>query len=510
MSQPSHDANEVAAPPPGPEDPLRAESGALLAENLELMALLARLSRSLGLCATLDLEPLCERIVESLCFETRARAGLLWLATGEAESRWRLVAAWSAGAPAQDPRDRTLPQPPDEFAGRGEPVRSAVLVSSEGADEHVGLVVRLCQDGRLLAVARLTDALEASGFGPREVAAAEQIADAAAAALANALRLRAAERRSLRDPRTRTCTPAFFDGLVATELEKALRFGRPLSLIEGIVACELAPGSDRSGRGARSAGEHFAERLQQAVRGTDLCAAEGDARVRLLLPETDALGAAVLERRLRELAYALYAETTDRPPDGGSIIRVATATFPADGTHLEELRRRLDERLDDERHGGARALGRPGLGFAACRQRLLRQAVPVPPRLPEQALRFALEELRRSAAERALVWLAPGAELEDVAIDGLTKLRGQTLRAEIVLITDQDPGALVDPCVTWLPTQRVGVRPGFLVYLGETPAYAWLREREGEGAPLFHSSDRAVVAHLAFELQHDLGGAPAS
>lgn len=503
MPQTSQRSDEARAPLPAGADLLPAEYAELVAENLEYMALLSRHARTLGLLATLDLEPLYDRIVETLCFETRATAGLLWLA-GDEEGGLRLVAARSGGAAAPDPREWTLPQPPRDFDEAGAADGAAVVATGGGA----ALVVRLRYEGRLLAVARVADPVAAPGFGARELAAAEQVADAAAPALGNALRLRAAERRSLRDPRTRTCTPAFFDALVATELEKGLRFGRQFSLVEGVIARAADPreGSPRSAE--LPVGERFVERLQQVVRSTDLCAADGDGRFRLLLAETDALGAAVLEWRARELARAFVAGRAC--DEAAAPLRLASATFPADGSRLGDLRRRLEERLDDARHGLARDIERTCRGFTECRQRLMREAIVVPPRLPEQALRFALEELRRNAGERALVWLSPGAELHEAALEELARMRGHPLRAQIVFVGDEDPGALAGLPVTWLSSRRAGVRPGFVVLLGETPAYAWLRDRDGEGAPLFHSSDRALVSHLAFELQRDLGRGTAS
>lgn len=503
MPQLIHRADQISAAPSGAVDPVQAEIGALVAENLEYMALLSRCARTLGLCATLDLEPLCERIVESLCVETGAGTALLWRVESDESDGLHLAAAWSASGSAPDLRARPLVPPAHDAAASCEPGCAAALSGESDGAQAAALTVHLRHEGRLLALARVTDPAGADGFGARELAAAEQIADAAGPALSNALRLRVAERRSFRDPTTRTCTPAFFDALVATELEKTLRFGRQLSLIEGVIAPPPAPGVSSSTSVPRAESERFLERLQQVVRGTDLCAADGDGRFRLLLPETDALGAAVLERRVREVACAHYPGRFDARL--AAPIRLAAVTFPADGARPQDLSRRLAERLEAARHGLARELARSCRSFAECRQRLQREALAVPPRLPEQALRFALEELRRSAGERALVWLSAGAELHEAALEELVRMRGHAVRAEIVLIAEEDPGALAGLPITWISTSRARVRPGFLICLGETLAYAWLRERDGEGGRLFHSSDRSLVAHLAFELQRDLG-----
>ena len=63
--------------------------------------------------------------------------------------------------------------------------------------------------------------------------------------------------------------------------------------------------------------------------------------------------------------------------------------------------------------------------------------------------------------------------------------------------------------VTWAPPARLGTDAAFLVYFGEGPAYALLREggqAEKEREPtLYHSSDPVLVEHLAFQLGHELG-----
>lgn len=462
---------------------LRVEQEQLLSENLAYMEVLSRYARALGLCATLAPEPLAERIVEGLCLETRAQGGLLWVAQEEDGQELRLATLRGVVKAHDEPEVLRAADPPPGLEALREAGCGAFvgpLGSTEGSGE--ALWIRLRQGGRLVAVARVSDRLDAAAFDARDLAAAEQFAEVAALALANALRFRHLERRSLRDPRTHAFTPAFFEGVVVNEIEKAHRFGRHFSLLE----VELGEPAALQGS--------FAERLQGALRGTDLCASDGENRFRLLLAETDAVGAAVLKQRIRGL---LEAE--------GPALRLAAATYPNDGTRLPELQRALSRRLEQESRSLARVLERESGSFAESARRLLRDAGPVPPRLPEQVLRFVLEELRRRAHERGLLWLAPGAELHGAALDEFARLRGRPLRTEITLLSDDDAHGLLGIPVTCVPPHRVGTRTPFLVYLGEAAAYTCLRAREGDGAPFFHTADRVLVEHLAFQLQHDLG-----
>lgn len=477
---------------------LRAEQEMLLTENLEYMGVLSRYARALGLCATLAPEPLAERIVEGLCLETRAQGGLLWIASEEDGKDLGLLAARGVVKAHDEPETLSVEEPPPGLEPLGEPGSGAFVGPlGPGADGGEALWMRLRHGGRLIAAVRVSDRLDAASFDARDLAAAEQFAEVAALALANALRFRSLERRSLRDPRTHAYTKAFFDGVVANELEKAHRFGRHFSLLE-IELGEIEALRGRAGDGAAAAAvDRFAGELQAALRGTDLCASDGEGRYRLLLAETDAVGAAVLKRRLRGLVGPAG-------PDALSL-RLAAATYPSDGTSLADLQRALLRRLEQESRSLARMLELECGSFAESARRLLRDAGPVPPRLPEQALRFVLEELRRRTHERGLLWLAPGAELHAAAFDELSRLRGRPLRTEITLVADDDAHALLGIPVSNVPAHRVGTRAPFLVYLGEASTYACLRAREGDGAPFFHTADRVLVEHLAFQLQRDLG-----
>jgi GGDEF domain-containing protein len=486
---------------------LLAEQEQLLSENLGYMALLSRYTRFFGLFSTLSPEALAERLLESLRLETRAQGGVLWLAPVAGAGPLRLAAVQGIVKRADEQEALAPDSPPPGLEPLLEPGSGAFLLTAPAADAAADtfLYLRIREAGRLLAVARVNDRLGASAFDASDLSAAEQFAELAALALGNALRFRALERGSLRDPRTHAFKPAFFEGVVASEIEKGHRFGRRFSLLE-VELSGLSVVRERLGEPAAvQLADAFATRLQETLRGTDICAVDGESRYRLLLAETDAIGAAALKRRLRVLLESVV--PSDIRCASVPTLRLATATFPADGGRLEELTRCLARRLDEESRSLARILERETRSFAEGRLRLLQEASHVPPRLPEQAFRFALEEVRRRVHERGLVWICPGGELRQAAIDELSLLRGRAVRPEIVLLADDEPQALAGIPVTCLPSGSAGTRAPFLVYLGEAPAYACLRERDADAAPFFHSSDRLLVEHLAFQLQRELGGA---
>ena len=61
--------------------------------------------------------------------------------------------------------------------------------------------------------------------------------------------------------------------------------------------------------------------------------------------------------------------------------------------------------------------------------------------------------------------------------------------------------------VTWVEPSRAGLHQPFLLYYGDGPVYAMVAADKptAEGLPFFHTDDRALVEHLAFQLKRDLG-----
>jgi diguanylate cyclase (GGDEF)-like protein len=470
---------------------LRREHEQLMRENLEYMGVLSLYERALGLFATLTLEPLAERVIETLCLETGAQSGVLWLRGDAPGGALELAVARGLVQVAEEP-EQLDPEaaPPDRGGAKG------------------SLVVRLRHAGRVLGVARLEDKLDGDGFGDRERAVAEKAAQVAAQALANALHVRGLERRSFRDPLTKAYTLAYFEDVVRNEIQKAGRFGRSFALLtlelEGIARVRARMSDPEYGRWLES----VALQVGRALRSTDLVAAEGDGRHRVLLPETDALGAAVLKRRIREMLKTseVLAPFGDEEP--ALRILLATVGFPGDGSSVEALHRLLADRLEEDRASLLSRLELEGDSFAGAVDVLLERAQPGHAATAEQVIRFAVDEVARRPKDRGLLFLAPGPSLPPPVRESLERLRGSTPRTEIVLVGDGKSDSLQGVPVTCVSARRAGTRAPFLVYCGDGPAYALLRERSerGSGAPpIFHTSDRSLVEHLAFQLQRDLG-----
>jgi diguanylate cyclase (GGDEF)-like protein len=467
---------------------LRDEHEKLMRENLEFMGALSLYERAIGLFSTLALQPLAERTVEAFCIETGAQTGVLWVRDDEDSDQLRLLAARGLVQVSEEPETLDPERLPADFGG-GE-----------------ALVVFLRHGGRLIGLVRLADKLEGREFSEADRALAQKAAEVSSVALANALHLRGLERRSFRDPTTKAYTRAYFEDVVRNEIQKANRFGRSFALLmlelDGLSRVKERMSEAEIARLLEAGVFH----VSRALRSTDLIAAESDGRYRVLLPETDAIGAAVLKRRIRE---ALLAGDVFEGlgPDERPRLLMASASYPADGTQVETLSAVLDERLSDDRKTLLRVLDAEGESFAGTVDKLLELARPGPSATPEQVMRFAVEEVVRRPRDRGLLFVSPGDGLPASVRESLERLRGLQPRAEVVLVGDGRPDALAGTPVTCVSARRAGTRAPFVIYYGEGPAYALVRERSESQAepPFFHTADRSLVEHLAFQLQRDLG-----
>jgi diguanylate cyclase (GGDEF)-like protein len=472
---------------------LRAEHARLLAENIEFMGEQSLFERSMGLFTCLAVEPLAQRIVESMCMEARAQGGVLWVAR-DADEALELTAARGLVSLEEEPERLAVERIPPEL--RDGSMRTAIQAWDGAADGRSptppALLLALCRDGRPIGLLRLTDKLSGGDFDAVDTVAAEKLGHFAEIALANAIRVNSLEWRSLEDPATGAYSAQYFQDTVRNELSKAQRFGRSFSLLE------IDLGSLAGSLGADGLSEAVAH-LRRLLRTTDFVAAVGDNRFGVMLAEADALGAAVLKQRAQRALQ-------DFEDDDSGRSYLAAATFPADGTQLESLMRVLDERLKEERHSPVRRLGLENLSFAQTLETLLTEGEIERPETAEQITRFLLAEVGRRARHRGLLFLAPGAPLLAPVREGLAALGGHGATTEIVVIAEIERLAQKGPPVTWVPAARVPGVPPFLIHFGDGPSYALVREeKETEGGSrLFHTSDRSLVEYLAFRLQAEL------
>jgi hypothetical protein len=455
--------------------------------------------RGLALFGCVGVEPLCERIVEGLCQETDAQAGVLWVGREGDPSLLELASARGLSRLEREPRTfevSTLPAPLQQAASR-----TAIEIWSPGPDSiaamEPALLVSLRHEGRVVGFARLTDKLKGEAFDLTDANVGEKLARFGEAALANALRISELERRSLKDPDSGAYSLEYLRVAVRTELGKAIRFGRNLSLMK--IAFEQPPGEDVDGETLLRDAVGMLRRL---LRTTDPIASDGPGGIAVLLAEVDPLGAAVLKRRARRALMeipAFHGSAAEMGP------HVAVASFPADGTQLETLERILDERLEQTRAGAGRRLEQRSIGESL--EILLGDGEVDSPERTEQIARFLLAEVGRKSHERGLLFLKPGSALAAVTLEGLDAIRGDAAGGiEVVVFAQPPPSVESAPSITWVDPERIPGLPPFLIHFGAGPSYALIQDDKAsqDGVRFFHTSERGVVEHLSFQLQAEL------
>lgn len=485
---------------------LRDEHARLMAENLEIMGVLSLYERVAGLFSTLSLEALGERLIEGLCLETRAQGGVLWLADDLDDARLRLQSARGIIRVEEEPEELDVVRLGEDFHGLMLEGRSVARPLYRGGSQGQALYVPLRHSGTLVGIARLSDKLDADAFVDRDRAAAEKFAGFGAVAVVNALRFRALERRSFRDPVTKAYTLAYFSDVVRNEIQKAGRFGHRFSLIQmeldGLAEVRRSRSETQFGHWL----EGVVQQIGAALRSTDLLATANEGSYRVLLPETDALGAAVLKHRLREVVEAAVRQSA-RDAESAPGLTLSSATYPTDGTQPDVLDGVLASRLAENRES---LLGSGPLGahpFAELVGTLLERADAETPAMPEQITRFLLDDLSRRPTDRGLLFVSPRRGLLPAVLEGVERLAAAGSRTELVIVGDKSDALHPDAPVTWVSAAAVGTDQPFLLYYGDGPAYAMLtaHKEAGDGLGFFHTSDRVLVEHLVFQLQRDLG-----
>lgn len=477
-------------------------------ENAEDTGSLPLYERALGLFSTLSLEPLAERLAEGLCLETLAQGVVVWIAQDLDESEFHLVAARGLVRLDNEPEVLDAKRLGPDFRAlleEGFPLvmpRSRTRAGSETGGDTQVLYLAMRHAGRTIGIARLADKLEGVEFDESDVAAAEKFVALGAQACANALRFRSLERGSFLDPATQAYTHAYLEDAVRKEIQKADRFGRPFSIVrvETTGLAELRQSLPR--KQLTDWLESLAREIGSALRATDILAAENERRFSVLLPETDAVGAAHLKRRIRQTIQASgVLEELEVEPQPG--VDLSAATYNTDGTRLESLEQVLETRIEEERQSLLRDLDLDGKTFAHAIESLLELAEPERPEMSLQITRFLLEEVGRRPREHGLLFLSPGKRLLPVVREGLEKLGFDEVCTKIVVVAEEQESSANCSAVSFLSSRHIDSDQPFLLYYGDGPAYALVSDTAGHS--MFHTADRALVEHLALQLQRDLG-----
>ncbi|MGQ0604725.1 MAG: GGDEF domain-containing protein [Anaerolineales bacterium] len=143
-----------------------------------------------------------------------------------------------------------------------------------------------------------------------------------------------------------------FDQRLADEVQRARRYGRPLSLIlldlDNFKSYNDAHGHP-AGDGLLS---EIGSVLKAGVRGTDFIARYGGEEFVVVLPETDHANALIVAEKIRSGAEAYPFPLRESQPGGAVTVSVGVASFPEGAADPGSLLEAADRALYQAKHAG--------------------------------------------------------------------------------------------------------------------------------------------------------------
>jgi two-component system cell cycle response regulator len=229
------------------------------------------------------------------------------------------------------------------------------------------IAVPLKQSGRIVGVLNLYDKEGAREFTSHDLDTILAFSTQAGVAIDNVLLHQEAQRLSLTDPLTGLWNYRYLTIGLGHEIERATRFGRPLAALM-LDLDRFKSINDKYGHQVGDAVLiELAGRMRAEVREVDTVSRYGGEEFVIVLPETDAIGAARLAARLgtviRSTPFCL-----DLGPNGHAVdprtglqvtASIGVAVFPEHGMTPSRLLRSADDALY-----AAKDAGRDGWRFA--------------------------------------------------------------------------------------------------------------------------------------------------
>ncbi|MBI3007153.1 MAG: diguanylate cyclase [candidate division NC10 bacterium] len=225
-----------------------------------------------------------------------------------------------------------------------DPRFAAHVDSATGFTTRAVLCVPLRSKGKVLGVIELLNKLDGAVFDGRDLQVVSILADYAAIAIENARLYQRAEELAVTDDVTGIHNSRYFHQILERELNRALRYRRPLSVLFVDLDYFKAVNDTHGHQKGSQVLREVAQVLKTSIRSVDLIARYGGDEFIVVLPDTDAATAAQLGERLR----ATVAKTEFLAPESLGLRLTASfgvAAYPDHAQTKEELIRFADQAM---------------------------------------------------------------------------------------------------------------------------------------------------------------------
>jgi diguanylate cyclase (GGDEF)-like protein len=328
-------------------DELQVYIGALESSRDELRRGLARLGDTLS--STHDLNRILGVILDTAIGTTRSAAGAI-LVTQEARDELLLRVGRNLDSRGVGPNLRIAVGEgvTGAVAASGEAVRGAVAdlavpVSQREPKADQLISVPLRTGAGVLGVLNLYDRVDGQPFDDADLETIQSFAGQAAVAIDNVLLHQEAQRLSVTDALTGLGNYRFFQQNLAREVDRAARFGRPLSLLM-LDLDRFKQVNDAHGHQVGDAVlMQVADRIREEVREVDVVARYGGEEFVVVLPETGEEGAQQLAGRVCERIRGVPLHTA--AGDLEVTVSIGVAVYPEHGDSPSSLVRAADQAL---------------------------------------------------------------------------------------------------------------------------------------------------------------------
>ena len=216
----------------------------------------------------------------------------------------------------------------------------------KGINDHVQswMSVPLIADGKPIGIITLSSS-EPKAISEEMLKLTSITASQAASAIERARLYEETKRLSITDEKTGLYNFGHFRFLLDTEMKRAKRYKRPLSLFM-IDVDDFKIYNDRCGH---VDGDHALEALgrtiKQSVRDVDFPARYGGDEFAVILPETDEIEACTAAERLRACIEQCKVPNQGVLPGGKLTVSIGMSSYPASADTEEELIRKADAAL---------------------------------------------------------------------------------------------------------------------------------------------------------------------